>query len=242
MLKLILYCSQMSEFEKQKSILCNLGYEPGHLVFGNSKIKTREQIINENLNAWLLFLDHDCVPTAETKAVVDRIMASTENDPIAFAGVYSNPTHAGSLQRAHNFIANGWLESNLYYSAEPALLGGVFLIHTKTQVAPPEKKFWGAEDKYLALSLKNAGYKIQISKHIVVVHNTNKSLKHFVRRAILHGRHDAIYFDTSNNFKFSYWIRKIDFLDLRLVSLILLHFCIQKVAKIIQTILPKSKQ
>ncbi len=243
MLKIILYCSQENEFENQKSLLRKNGFSEETLVFGNSNTKTREQLINENLNFWLLFLDHDCVPNSKTRSKILSIAKDSPNKSAVYAGVYENPEKANSLQKAHNKIANTWVEQSYEGPGEePCLLGGFFLIAATSPVPVPQVKFWGAEDKLLAQHLRKAGYQFHFSKELKAIHYTSKKFGHFVRRAFLHGRNDEIYFKKNESSRIFYWIRKIEFLDLRLMPLILLHFCIQKGAKAFQKALPKNKQ
>lgn len=244
MLKIILYCKDKAGFEKQKTAVSEAGFGDLELLFGNSEAKSREQLINENQNCWLLFLDHDCVPTEWARAECERLVSQSGNlRPIVFAGGYDNPEGASLLQLAHNKIANTWLEHS--YSARQhtkVLLGGNFLICAVKKIDLPKEKFWGAEDKLLARELKSAGYELHLNEKLKVVHATNKSFSHFLKRAFVHGRHDAVYFGDEKGAKIFYWIQKTGFSDLRLVPLILLHFCIQKAAKTVQKVLPPSKQ
>jgi len=238
MLKIIIFCSQSAEYEKQKAELVLKGFFDAEFVFGNSREKSREQLINENLNSWNLFLDHDCVPTCEAYAEVQRIIKLPPLGEV-FAGLYEDPPGATSLQSAHNAIANTWLEESYSENSGAGfLLGGIFLIYAIRPIKLPEKMFWGAEDKLLATHLKDAGFSLKLNRSLKAIHDTSKSFGHFIRRAALHGKNDALYFDQEKGgSKLSYWIQKTDFSNLRLMPLILLHFCIQKGAKAAQRVL-----
>ncbi|MCC2677712.1 MAG: hypothetical protein K0R29_288 [Pseudobdellovibrio sp.] len=243
MIKVIIYCENSESFSRQRSLITHEGFKDAEIIFGDSTLKTREQLINENLNSWILFLDHDCVPTAAAIKEIRKVTAKEFPGPSVYAGLYENPLNATALQETHNAIANTWLEQSYVDPlGEAVVLGGIFLIFASVSVQTPPQKFWGAEDKLLAKHLKDAGYKLQLLKDMKAVHDTSKSFIHFVRRAILHGRNDAIYFADEGGSKASYWIQKTDFSDLRLTPLILLHFCIQKGAKAAQKVLRKSKQ
>ena len=75
----------------------------------------------------------------------------------------------------------------------------------------------------------------------VDVHKTNSSIRHFFRRAYLHGKNDFLYLrNQKKEINFSYWLRKIDFADLSLVFLVLLHFSVQRAAQLFQKILRPS--
>jgi len=243
MFKIIIYCDTLKDFQRQKGLLagdCLIGAD---IIFGDSKLKTRELLINENLNSWLLFLDHDCLPTTAAVKEINKVTASAEAGAVVYAGLYENPVNASALQEAHNLIANTWLEqSYLDPLGEALVLGGIFLIFSSVTVQIPPQKFWGAEDKLLAKHLKDAGYRMQLLKEMKVTHDTSKSFLHFLRRAVLHGRNDAIYFGKEGRSKVSYWIQKTDFSNLRLTPLVLLHFCIQKGAKAVQKVLRMNKR
>jgi len=59
MIKVIIYCENSDVFNRQKTQMTSEGFKECEFIFGDSKLKTREQLINENLNCWLLFLDPD---------------------------------------------------------------------------------------------------------------------------------------------------------------------------------------
>jgi GT2 family glycosyltransferase len=243
MLKVLVYCSRQNHFEVQKKHLLESGFLNDEIIFADANSSTRESCINAHLNNWLLFLDHDCFVKPETKSLVLKWISQTEKRPVVFAGRYSNPREACALQRAHNLIANTWLShSHSSIAHVPLVLGGAFLVYAGHEVKVPEVKFWGGEDKLLAVHLNEKGYDFVLQNGFEVTHDTSPSLSHFLRRAYLHGKNDALYFSKENKVKTSYWIQKIDFSDVSSASLILLHFCIQRAAKWIQKALPMNKR
>ena len=242
-MKIVIFTSSWALYEQRKEYLVRFNYSPKQIVFADSHVFSREVIINQHLGEWLFFLDHDCVPTAESLAWLSH---ATQNEPdhsCVLAGLYLNPMNSNLIQRAHNFIANTWVQQSFETSAtNKTFLGGVFLIFCRHKVEESEK-FWGAEDKLMAHRLSSQGLQISFAPELTVGHSTSNSISHFIKRAWFHGVNDVKYMPTQlDRINILYWIRKIDFLKLGLVLLILLHFCIQRAAKLVQRILQKNKQ
>lgn len=241
MFKVVIFATDISAFVKKKDELKAFFIRDESIVWCNSSCQTRGAIINEYINTWLLFLDYDCVVDRSTLDCIEQLIAK-EPSPgnLVYAGVYRNPASASYIQKAHNFIANTWLEQS-YSSKKCAkfILGGVFLIYN-TQVNKIFNNilFWGAEDKALSYELNSLKYKISYVKELSVQHYTNSTYKHFLKRAYLHGANEVKYLkNNKSRISYRFWIRKIGCVNLHLLPLVLLHFCIQKMAMLIQKVL-----
>lgn len=246
MLKVVIFASDQSLFLNRKLELSNCSTIVNSILWCDSGALTRTSFINENLNTWLLFLDHDCILKQE---VLEKIKTVLCKDPVpqdrVFSGLYLNSATASYMQKVHNFIANTWLEQSFSFDAcNKLLLGGAFLIfNTKKIETDVNDLFWGAEDKLLSYELNSLGYQFVLLKEFRIIHDTSASLYHFIKRAWLHGINEVRYLKSENNkINYLFWIRKIGFVNLHLLPLILLHFCIQKGALLIQRALPLNKQ
>lgn len=240
MLNVVIFASDESQFEIQRRALSLKGVPPETVHWLNSKVNSRGRYINENLNKWLLFVDHDCVLSEENLKWAAAVMNSTNLQAWVYAGLYANPVPATPLQKVHNFIANTWLEGSYREGcALKLVLGGAFLIFSAKEIPNQSQVlFWGAEDKWLAYCLNKAKYNFTLASDLRILHQTSSSFKHFLRRAYLHGKNESLYLNgQKNEFSFSYWLRKIDFADLHSVLLILLHFSVQRAAQLFQKIL-----
>lgn len=245
---IVIFASDEVSFINNKEKLLHLGYFSQKIIFANSNEKTRLDVIKENPDEWLFFMDHDCFLTQSQSQIlnkaVDKLKIEGTQSRIV-AGLYANTKQSSLIQKTHNWIANTWLSASYDEGdAFPLLLGGVFLVYSNGVVVAKDLsvKVWGAEDKYLALMLQQAGFKFSFNPELQVQHITTKSFKHFVRRAYLHGVNDVKYFTQyPRGSNFLYWLRKIDSLDVRLVALVVLHFFVQKVAKIFQIIRQLNK-
>jgi hypothetical protein len=245
---IIIFASDEAKFINNKEKLVQLGYSSQKIIFADSKKKTRLDVIKENSSEWLLFLDHDCILTKSQSVILNTIISNLNFDRPKnqiVAGLYANSKQSNSIQKAHNWIANTWLNASYIETSKfPSLLGGVFLIFSDGVVDATDLGVgvWGAEDKYLALKLQQVGFKFSYKPELQVEHLTTKSLKHFFKRAYLHGVNDAKYFNRyPQGSNFLYWLCKIDYLDVRLVVLVVLHFFVQRAAKIFQTFRQMNK-
>lgn len=245
---IVIYASDELKFENNKKELMTLGYSAEQILFANSKQVTRLDIIKKHSQVWLLFLDHDCILTLAQAQVLNKIVeglkANSGNQVVT--GLYVDSPQSVVLQRAHNWIANTWLACSYDFQFEyPFLLGGIFLIYSNKAHFENDLPvgIWGAEDKYLALVLKKAGFLFQHNPELKVDHDTTKSFKHFLKRAYLHGINDVRYFTQypQQGSNFLYWLRKIDYSDVRLVFLVALHFFVQRGARIFQTLRQLNK-
>lgn len=243
MLKVVVFTSSKFIYEERKLYLINSGIAADQILFADSKTHSRESIVNEFYGDWLLFIDHDCIPTDSALKWSAQFTEKIPKQDLLVAGRYLDPEKSNLLQRTHNFIANTWIEHSFEaVIANKNFLGGVFLIFSRQKITVPER-FWGAEDKAMAFTLNKLGFEIIFSSELTVIHDTSREFTHFIKRAWLHGKNDAKYLVlNSEKINFLYWIRKIDFLNLGLVFLLLLHFCIQRMAKLIQKVLQMSKQ
>ena len=249
MYKIVVYAFDESSFNINKILLEKLNITSDSVIWCKSSIETRSSLINKNLNTWLLFLDHDCRINQNILELVAQVILEKdfEKKPMlnmVYSGQYKNSNTSNYLQKTHNFIANTWLKQS-YISARYSklILGGVFLIFsTQKIIKEGELLFWGAEDKKLAYVLNEMNYLIVPLEGLEVLHETNATLKHFIKRAYLHGKNEIKYINKcQNKINYYFWIRKIGFANLNLLPLILLHFCIQRVALIVQKIRPKSR-
>ena len=249
MFKIVVFCSNRDTFLKICENLIKLGILYEDIIFADSGFKNREQIIAENRRQWLLFVDHDCELTEEVLNIAKKFShAAFENSKSqrsqVVAGLYKNRLGSNIFQLAHNFIANTWVRQSYKYQGQPPLmLGGIFMVFCSLETWEADISIrWGAEDKLMAYHLRDAGFDFMLCEELQVYHSTNPSLKHFLRRAFLHGINDVMLIPKNENqFKISYWLREIGFANWPLVPLILLHFCIQKVAKLIQTVRQMNK-
>lgn len=243
MFKVVVFALDFSAFNKKKQELETLLAGAGTVLWCNSSCQTRGSIINEHTGSWLFFMDYDCIMGQKTLDCIKRLIAvETAPRNLVYSGLYENPHSPSYFQKVHNFIANTWLEQS--YSTmgnNKLILGGVFLIYSTKKIKNFENiLFWGAEDKALSYELNSLKYKMSYVKELSVQHNTSSSYKHFLKRAYLHGVNDVIYIQTGSNkdrINYQFWIRKIGFANLDLSPLVLLHFCIQKTAMLIQKVL-----
>ena len=235
--KVVIFCSDETLFLKKQKYLNQLGISSERVFFGNSGRFTRIALINQNRGQWLLFLDHDCELTPLALKAIASLPEESRH-PMVFAGRYLNPEGAAWLQKGHNFIANGWLEQSYLREQSPKLiLGGIFLVFCNIKIPNFENEMiWGAEDKILSYEMHRLNFEFRLLPDFAVVHSTSPKLLHFLKRAWLHGINDSKYItENKNAANYPYWIRRIGFANLHLVFLILLHFCIQKMALLIQT-------
>lgn len=246
MFKVIIYTTDEKIFLSRQAQLIDLGLESNQVIHANSDQTTRLEVINSNLNQWLFFMDHDCYLDRVTiKKIKDFVLKKNDFYNIVVAGLYKNPDQAKAMQQAHNFIANHWVMSSFEAndSKNRYIVGGSFLIKANNKIHVDElDNFWGAEDKYLSIVLKNSDFKFYLEKDILVTHATNPRFWHFIKRSYLHGKNDILYLkQKKNNTNYLYWLKNIDFSNLNLVFLVLLHFLTLQLARNIQKIRQMSK-
>lgn len=245
-LKVYIFAGENRTFQIRKSSAEFSEFRGLNVLWADSSVKSREYYINENIGEWLFFIDHDCHLDLSTLAVVKEIIVTAEiSENLIFTGQYTDPSTPALLQRAHNFIANSWLE-HAYIEGNGALLGGVFLIRSNVKIDEPFEIFWGAEDKGLALKLKGLNFKFSHRKELRVIHHTSKSFGHFFRRAWLHGKNEIYLLPQTSNqssggINCRFWIRKVDFADLLIMPLIALHFFVQRAGLLFQKCRPRNK-
>ena len=232
----VVYASDEASYLMSRDGLKAIGIDT--VVWCDARKYSRIDVINQNLNTWLLFLDHDCSLSAESFRLIQQVAERNPGHSVVFAGVYSNLKNSSYLQRVHNFIANSWLQQSYAQPKQNKLvLGGAFLAFAMHEIKIDHKIFWGAEDKFLSYQFSNMNFKINLLNEFSVLHNTSRSIKHFVRRAYLHGKNDIMYIsEDKNKINYLFWIRKIGFANLNLLPLITCHFCIQRSAELIQKI------
>ena len=236
MFKIVIFASESAVFAERKAELIGLTVPALSILWCDSSKQSRGEFISGNVGLWLLFLDHDCFVTPETlkkiaSLIREQAQAQVQIGDVVISGRYLNSKTAGYLQQGHNFIANTWLEQSYAIDSQNSLiLGGVFLIHClKEPVFNQKESFWGAEDKMLSYELTAQGFSVKFSESFGVRHETTGTLKHFLKRAYLHGKNEAKYFSNNNNkISYRFWIQKIGFANANLLPLILLHFCTQR--------------
>ncbi len=241
-LKFVIVAQSESSFQLCRQQLLALGFS--NVIWCDARLKERRDLINENLQQWLCFLDHDCSLTAKDLAL---LMLRAEEEKTGankiLAGRYRTPRGAGYFQRVHNLIANLWLEHSYTGSGGKFFLGGAFLVFA-TQPIPPSvaPRLWGAEDKLLAFDLTRSGFDIELMENFSVDHLTSSSATHFVKRAWLHGVNEVKYLPAEKKRKlnFLFLLQKVGFAELYLLPLVVLHFCIQKGAKSVQKVRQRS--
>jgi GT2 family glycosyltransferase len=236
---IVVYALNEATFFKVKRRLLLLGIAE-NIIWCDATSTDRSQVINQNLNTWLLFIDHDCELSRENINNIHLIIKKYSiSENIIFAGVYDDASDSAYLQKGHNFIANNWLLQSYEVSNSGLLiLGGVFLVKANKKInRHKDGLFWGAEDKALSYELAEAGFSLNLVTDLKVVHKTSNTWKHFFRRAYIHGKNDIDYIQNDKNkINYLYWIRKIGFANLYFVPLIVGHFCIQKLAELVQKI------
>lgn len=239
MFKIIIFSADEDTFLKKKYDLEKMAIRSENIIWCDSGKRNRIAFINDFVDQWLFFIDYDCVICQDVLDCIRKLISLSVNPSnLVFAGSYSNPIAASYFQKAHNFIANSWLEQSYSGKDYKLILGGVFLIYSSQMIKNDEEiLFWGAEDKFLSHRLNELKFKMNHINELSVLHETNSSCWHFLRRAYLHGRNEVKYIkNNKNKISYLFWIRKIGFVNLSLLPLVLLHFCIQKAAKLIQTV------
>lgn len=247
MIKVVIYASNEDEFKKCQSYALSSGIAKEDIIFCDSTQRSRLDIIQSNISQWLLFIDSDCeIDSSLVHNIFDIIRRSSKDTDVVFSGFYSDPQNSRYLQRAHNFIANMWLEeSYLDGKPFPYILGGIFLVFNtgKNFKIQNHSHFWGGEDKLMSYLLFKNGFQIVNTKQLQIKHVTSASVIHFLRRAWLHGANEVKYFNFLKIKKnYLFMIRKVGFLNLYLLPPVLIHFCIQRVALIFQKILQVNKK
>ena len=245
---IVIYAAEEASFKESQKKLLNLGYRQEQIVFANSNLNTRLDFIKKYNGQYLFFLDHDCMLTElqskQLKKILDEKINEGQKNWVV-TGLYANANGARPLQKTHNWIANNWLSCSYENNNKfPLLLGGVFLIYSVISAFGDDLEVgeWGAEDKHLAILLSKAQFKFQFNANLQVEHLTKNSFRHFVRRAYKQGINDVKYFTQSSQSSTALcWLRKIDFLDVRLVLLVLLHFLVLISAKSIQKVRQLNK-
>jgi hypothetical protein len=238
-LNIVVYALDERTFLSTKRRLEQLSInEP--VIWCNAALFERAQIINQNLNTWLLFIDHDCELSIENLNIIRLIIAKNNNlINMVFAGLYADDKDSSYLQKGHNFIANNWLLQSYESSeTESLILGGVFLVKAGQKINKHKDGiFWGAEDKALSYELAKSGLSISLLIDLKVLHKTANTWKHFFKRAYAHGKNNIRYIQVDRNkINYLFWIRKIGFANLYFVPLIVGHFCVQKWAELVQKV------
>jgi GT2 family glycosyltransferase len=236
---IVVYAQNEATFLKVKSHHEYIGITE-KIIWCNAENTERSQIINKNLNSWLLFIDHDCELSVENMIFIKFFLLKYSTcDNTVYAGLYANSKESSYLQRVHNFIANNWLlQSYEGCKSESMILGGVFLVKANVKISHhKDGLFWGAEDKALSYELTQSGFELNLLKELKVIHKTAKTWKHFFKRAYVHGKNDINYINNDKNkINYLFWIRKIGFANLNLLPLVVCHFCIQRWAELVQTV------
>lgn len=238
-----------SSYELVRSDLVNWGISLHQIKWCNPSRQSRYGFIQEHQNQWLCFLDHDCRLKGDSLQVLADIVSSEKSTVkgVVYSGYYVNPSKASYLQKAHNLIANTWVEHSFRPESKTRFfLGGAFIVKSDNELPDLDfyKKddFWGAEDKYLSYLLQDNGFKINSLSNFTLEHSTTSSWYHFIRRAFLHGRNESKLSQYPHeNVSYDFWLRRVGVSGLYLWPAILLHFCIQRVARLTQKAPQKSK-
>lgn len=254
-MKIIFYCQSVTSFDAalEKLLKANALIDKKSVLWCDSSSKTRMDCINESpINKWMLFLDHDCFIDEPAYKELLKYIDSQKNyqsvNGLVMVGQYKNHENSSAIQKAHNWIANNWI--NFWFDESkkfpPVLLGGAFaLIKFKENALIEEKhkiKSWGAEDKTLARELYRNNFAFFFLEGFRVTHDTSKSFIHLVRRAFLHGYNDdehELFSDqkiAGFNYQLSYWKRKFASLDFCLILPVLVHFCVQIMGRIFRIV------
>lgn len=236
----VVVAQSLESFQNSVTSLLNLGFESEQVIWCNPSQKSRLDIIHQYRKQWLCFLDHDCRLSKTIISVLNRtISSSISGHQVVYAGRYVDSDRCGYLQKTHNFIANTWCDHSFFVTAKVRFfLGGAFLIWNDTDFSKEKfENFWGAEDKYLAYVLQEKNFSTVQLEGFHVEHLTSGALGHFVRRAYLHGLNEKKNpYLRKEKINYLFWLRQFDFSNLHLLPPTLLHFCIQKVGRLIQKI------
>lgn len=209
-LKIGIYCIDQDSFQKIKN---EIQY-PWDVQWFDALKASRLYYVNQNPGQWILFLDHDCRLPEKTLQWLQEFMSkkseNTTNQVIS--GCYCDPVNAKYLQKVHNYLANSWLLQN----SQSRLLGGAFLVYSNVRFSNEEMQqnhFWGGEDQHLACLLVRAEFNLNYESLFCVEHQTSSAIKHFLKRALIHGRHwekEQIKFKNLK-LKRSYFTRKLSY-------------------------------
>lgn len=242
-LNIVIVANSLNQFDLLKKNLISANIIPQRFIWCDMRSQSRAMIINQNIGGCLLFLDADCMLDRLLYNELIEYIKLPDNIQKKFVicGLYKNPNKSKYLQRAHNFVANTWLESSFIdanSSANRFLLGGAFLVNAIESInIEHEEIFWGGEDKILSLRLKEKEYLFILNKNFQVEHATSCLFSHFFHRAIMQGKNEILVPSMPKaRINYQFWFRKIGFANLPLLPLILFHFCIQKTAQMFQKI------
>lgn len=242
----MIYAHDEASFLSRQKLILKLAPQAS-IHWGCSAEQTRLEVLLRLPDRWILALDCDCQPTVEVLCMISTLANKLDQQKrLIVGGVYLNPSRARYLQKVHNLIANLWVQqSYIGPNRRPYFLGGVFLINTSgLQSNENLQLFWGAEDQQLAQDLKMQGYHITINADLTVVHHTASSLQHFFRRAWLHGIHQPTFTKHPAQAiwpQYSFWIKRVLRANLTLLPAVLMHFAIQKGARLTQKVLRLHK-
>lgn len=250
-LDIIIYAHDLASFLIKKDELSTLVPSSSAIRWCDSSSQNRLEEVSNFSDHWLLFLDYDCKPSRQFfESLLMLISSHAESVKTVFVGKYVNPIKSTYLQRAHNAIANTWVKHSFEKDAgPPVILGGVFLVSPRPQVRLYSGNivpvFWGGEDIWLSQVLRSNNFDLSYAPQLSVVHHTTKSIRHFARRAWLHGMNYDLYASEGggdNPQKYIYWFKKIVTLNLFLFPAVALHFGLQKTAKQVRKFLQPRKQ
>lgn len=241
-MRIALFSHSEKDFLQCKSNLAAKGIDANIIHRCDSSTTSRLSYLTNNANTWVLFLDSDCEMNLST---FENICSYATDKSVIYAGIYENPQTATYLQKAHNFTANTWLYSSMQSENRCGyFLGGAFLIFSDVDrvsaISADDDLFWGAEDKKFSLQLAKVGYEIKIIPAFKVIHNTSKSLVHFVRRSFLQGYNDDLRSPKTKGL--SYWLSELALINLWLLPAVLLHFSVLKLGKLFQILRPRRSK
>ncbi|AGH95602.1 hypothetical protein A11Q_1386 [Pseudobdellovibrio exovorus JSS] len=245
----VIFAQSESSYQLARRDLVAMGIAQAQIVWCNPLSQSRYDFIKSHQEQWLCFLDHDCRMTSKSLQVLTslvEVQKSSQQSEV-YAGYYANPMCASYLQKAHNLVANIWVEHSFRPESKfNFFLGGAFLVRSWTELPALEHQkdnFWGAEDKYLSYLLQGNGFELKTLVDFEVVHSTTTSWQHFVRRAFLHGyNEDKMIQYPQEAVSYGFWLRRVGVSGLYLSPAIVLHFCIQRVARLAQKVPRMSKR
>lgn len=268
-----IYAADENSFSARKQQIQNLCIAK-NIEWCPSQITSREHFFLLRPNEFIVFLDADCEPDICFFQNIEQVLSSSVFNNVCklskpagcsviVSGIYKNNNQSSYLQKVHNVISNIWIRQFYEVKMKPrCFLGGVFIVYHQLKMTKLEihkyfkvTQLWGGEEKMLSQVLINNpfNFEFHLNTNLAVTHLTRSGLKHFLRRAWLHGKNEIYLLDFDKEYKEKSRVKKIVF-NLNLLNYwiqnipwglsvgVFLHFLIQRVAKIFQIFGQSYKQ
>ena len=207
----------------------------------NSALAHRMEISKSKETGWCLFVDHDVDVDINFTNYLKSILQTLDQKKI-YAGLYRDSMNATYLQRIHNLICNQWLLEGEKVG-QNRLLGGFFLMYVTPALQAVNWQnchFWGAEESLIVKHLQKLNYQFCVRQDWYLVHNTSQSLRHFIKRAFLHGFNKDLNSSMPKCSRLNSFKLQIKSLNLYLVGF-LLHYGLVLCGEIAQRFVPQHR-